>query len=184
MTNDYSIPPLRDLPPGRLAQRSEHLRAEITRQPQRRFVIPRFAMPRPERTRPLVAALIAVIAALALVPIGGASLATRAINGMSGIWTPGSPPPAPAPYQQGDTLWTTTPLVSDRGQFNPPAGYTAPQPPAAPRAYNQGDRVWTTAPLTGPQTTTTITCATPNDAARLLVKLEQAGSPITSVECR
>lgn len=184
MTNDYSIPPLRDLPPGRLAQRAQHLHAEITREPQPGFAIPRFTMPRLHMARPVVVALIAAIATLALVPIGGASLATRAINGITGIWTPGSPPPAPAPYQQGDKVWTTTPPTSGSSQFSPPAGWTAPQPPAAPPAYQQGDQVWTTTPPTGPQTTTTITCTTPSDAANLLAKLEKDGSPITSVQCR
>ena len=33
MTGDVSIPPLRDLPPGRLAQRTEHLVFELTREP-------------------------------------------------------------------------------------------------------------------------------------------------------
>lgn len=38
MTNNYSLPPLRDLSPGRIAQRAEHLHAEITRQhPSRRL---------------------------------------------------------------------------------------------------------------------------------------------------
>lgn len=35
MTDDFSLPPLRDLPPGRLAQRAEHLHAEILREPRR-----------------------------------------------------------------------------------------------------------------------------------------------------
>ncbi|GEM_PF-5787581 len=185
MTNDYSIPPLRDLPPGRLAQRAQHLHAEISRETPSRFTIPRFAMPRLRLARPVVVALVAAIVMLALVPIGGASLATRAINGITGIWTPGSPPPAPAPYQQGDKVWTTPPpTVSGSSQFSPPAGWSAPQPPAAPPAYQQGEKVWTTTPPTEPQTTTTITCTTPSDAANLLAKLEKEGSSITAVQCR
>lgn len=183
MTNDYSIP-LRDLPPGRLGQRAQHLHAEITRAQQPRFVMPRAAMPRLRLARPVLFVLLAAVAALLLVPIGGASLATRAIDGISGIWSPGSPPPAPAPYQQGDKVWTSTPPVSSSGQFAPPAGYTAPQPPVAPPAYQSGDKVWNSQPPTEPQTTTAITCATPNDAGQLLAKLESEGSPITSVECR
>jgi len=31
MSSDYSIPPLRDLSPGRLADRKQHLLAEIER---------------------------------------------------------------------------------------------------------------------------------------------------------
>jgi len=179
MTNDYSIPPLRDLPPGRLTQRAQHFHAEITRGQQSRFVMPRLQL-----ARPVLVALLAAVAALLLVPIGGASLATRAIDGISGIWSPGSPPPAPAPYQQGDKVWTTTPPVSSSGQFAPPAGWAAPQPPAAPPAYQPGDKVWSSQPPTEPQTTATITCASPNDAGKLLAKLESEGSPITSVECR
>lgn len=33
MTGDVLIPPLRNLPPGRLAQRTEHLVFEVTREP-------------------------------------------------------------------------------------------------------------------------------------------------------
>jgi hypothetical protein len=184
MTNDYSMPPLRDLPPGRLAQRAQHLYAEITHESRARVVFPHFTTPRLHLARPVVVALITAIATLTLVPIGGASLATRAINGISGIWAPGSPPPAPVPYQQGDKVWTTTPPAADGGQFKPPAGYTAPQPPAAPPAYEPGDKVWTTTPPTGSQTTITITCTTPSDAVKLLAKLEKDGPPVTSVECR
>jgi hypothetical protein len=184
MTNDYSIPPLRDLPPGRLAQRAQHLHAEITRGQQTRFVMPSLVMPRLQVGRPGLVAVLAAVAALLLVPIGGASLANRAIDGISGIWSPGSPPPAPAPYQQGEKVWTTTPPVSSTGQFAPPAGYMAPQPPAAPPAYKSGDKVWNSQPPAEPQTTTTVTCASPSDAGKLLAKLESEGSPITSVECR
>lgn len=43
--NESSLPPLRDLPPGRLEQRAEHLHAEIIdrfepRLPARRFALP------------------------------------------------------------------------------------------------------------------------------------------------
>lgn len=184
MSNDFSIHPLRDLPPGRLTQRAEHLRAEITRERRASVTFPRLTMPRLRIARPILVALISAVAALALVPIGGASLAGRAIDSISGLWTSGSPPPAPAPYTQGDKVWQTTPPVSDSGKFNPPAGYTAPRLPAAPPAYRQGDHVWNSEPPAEPQTSTTITCANPNDAAKVLAKLESEGSPITSVECR
>lgn len=71
-----------------------------------------------------------------------------------------------------------------RQEFNPPAGCNAPQPPAAPPAYRNGDKVWTMTPPTVPQTTTTVTCNAPGDAAKLLVQLEKEGSPVTSVQCR
>ena len=35
MKGDFSIPPLRDLPPSRLAQRREHLLSEIAQPPSR-----------------------------------------------------------------------------------------------------------------------------------------------------
>ena len=185
MTIDYSIPPLRDLPPGRLAQRAQHLRAEITQEKRPRFVSPQLVIPRIQITRrPVLLALLAALAALALVPVGGASLATRAIDGISGIWSSGSPPPAPSPYQQGGKVSTTTPSVSNSSQSKPPTGYTAPQPPAAPPAYQPGDKLWNAPPPTEPLTTTTITCTNPNEAAKLLAKLENEGSPITAVECR
>jgi len=134
-------------------------------------------------SRPVVVALIAALAALALVPIGGASLGARALSGISSLWTQGHLPPAPAPYQPGDKVWTTTPPSAGSSQSSPPAGYTAPQPPAAPPAYKPGGKVWTTTPPTA-QTTTTITCTKPTDAAKALAELEKAGSLITSVECR
>jgi hypothetical protein len=40
MTNKLSLPPLRDLPPGRLGQRKEHLLAEIERQERPAFAFP------------------------------------------------------------------------------------------------------------------------------------------------
>jgi hypothetical protein len=152
----------------------------------RRHQQPRLGMPRLNIARPVLVAMMAALVALALVPIGGASLGSRAISGISGLWTPGAPPPAPAPYKPGDKVWTTTPPANNNSQqFSPPAGYTAPQPPAAPPAYKPGDKVWTTTPPpTTPQTTTTIACSTPSDAAKALAELEQEGSPITSVQCR
>ncbi len=41
MKGDFSIPPLRDLPPGRLAQRREHLLFEITRERESRGALAR-----------------------------------------------------------------------------------------------------------------------------------------------
>lgn len=156
-----------------------------TRAGRRRHAPLRMTMPRPHAARLVPVSMVAALATLALVPIGGANFGSRAISGISSLWTPGSPPPAPVPYQPGDEVWTTTPPASDGSrESNPPAGYRAPQPPAAPRAYQPGDEVWaTTAPTTAPATTT-ITCDTPSDAAETLARLEKEGSPITSVECR
>lgn len=184
MTNDYSIPPLRDLPPGRLEARAQHLHGEITHERQPYFTMARPAVPRVQLAKPAFVALVAAIAALALVPIGGASLATRAINGINSLWTPGSPPPAPAPYQQGDKVWPTTPPASNSSEFAPPAGWTPPQPPPAPPAYQPSEKVWASTPPNAPLTTTTITCTAPDDAGKLLAKLESEGSAINSVDCR
>ena len=59
MKGDFSIPPLRDLPPHRLAQRREHLISEIAQPPSRR--------PLPRR------GLLALVAAALIVVVGTAS---------------------------------------------------------------------------------------------------------------
>lgn len=115
MNTELFIPPLRDLPPERLALRAQHLRAAIADEQQSRGL----RLPGPARVR-LVPALVilAVLAALALVPIGGASLGSRAIDRIIG--TSGSDPRPDVqlqslpirPYQPGDKVWTTTPPVN------------------------------------------------------------------------
>ena len=45
-TDDHSIPPVRDLPAGRLGDRQQHLLAEITPQPRKRLALPSFSRPR------------------------------------------------------------------------------------------------------------------------------------------
>lgn len=108
MNTESSIPPLRDLPPGRLALRTQHLRSTIA--DQRRFRALRF--PSAPRVRLVPAfVIVAALAALALVPIGGASLGSRAIDSVSGVWRDGLPLEAQQgqPYQPGDKVWTTTP---------------------------------------------------------------------------
>jgi hypothetical protein len=113
MNTELFIPPLRDLPPERLALRARHLRAAIADEPRSRGL----RLPGPARLR-LVPALVilAVLAALALVPIGGASLGSRAIDGITGTSGSGSRPdvqlPPIRPYQPGDKVWTTTPPVN------------------------------------------------------------------------
>ena len=59
MNGDFSIPPLRDLPPHRLAERREHLISEIAQPPSRR--------PLPRR------GLLALVAAALMVVVGAAS---------------------------------------------------------------------------------------------------------------
>jgi hypothetical protein len=108
MNTESFIPPVRDLPPGRLALRTQHLRSAIA--DNRRFHgLPFPSTPRVRLVPALVA--LAVLTALALVPIGGASLATRAIDGVGGVWRSGLPLKAqqPRPYQPGDKVWTTEP---------------------------------------------------------------------------
>lgn len=46
MNTDHSIPPLRDLPSGRLAERKQHLLAELTRERKARYSLPTFLFPR------------------------------------------------------------------------------------------------------------------------------------------
>jgi hypothetical protein len=76
--NESSLPPLRDLPPGRLDQRAAHLRSEIAGKHQARLRV----------ARPVLVAVIAAFVALALVPIGGASLGQRAVDGVTSLWAP------------------------------------------------------------------------------------------------
>jgi hypothetical protein len=68
---DYSIPPLRELPPGRLQQRTEHLLAEIAseRRGRRSFFETLRARRSPWTTRP---ALVGAVVGLAAVLAGGA----------------------------------------------------------------------------------------------------------------
>ena len=71
MKSDFSIPPSRDLPPGRLAQRREHLLFEITRERESRGPL---ARPWPSRLgRPGRRRLVALAAALLVVVVGTAS---------------------------------------------------------------------------------------------------------------
>jgi hypothetical protein len=95
---ELSIPPLRDLPPGRLALRAQHLHSALVEQQGRPRLRPR-----------TVALVVLALAALVLVPIGGASLGSRALEGIGGVWRSGQLPPAPRPYQPGDKVWTTEP---------------------------------------------------------------------------
>jgi hypothetical protein len=83
MNPDYSIPPLRDLPPGRLVQRAQHLRAEIVE--QRR---PRAVVQRPVLTVGVALALVLSVVLLATPAFG---LRGQVIHLFGG----GKPAPAP-----------------------------------------------------------------------------------------
>jgi hypothetical protein len=65
MNTDHSIPPLRDLPSGRLAERKQHLLAELTREQKARFSLPTFSFPR-LRFVALASAGVCIAAATAL----------------------------------------------------------------------------------------------------------------------
>ena len=80
MKGDFSIPPLRDLPPGRLAQRREHLLFEITHAGESRGARPLVALAvgRPGRRRLLVlAAAVLVVVVGTASAFGGARLLPR-----------------------------------------------------------------------------------------------------------
>jgi hypothetical protein len=86
MNGDSSIPPTRDLPPGRLAQRREHLVSEIAQ--------PRSRLPLPRR------GLLALVAAALIVVVGTASAigGVRAFildQGFIGLPPMGATPSAP-----------------------------------------------------------------------------------------
>jgi hypothetical protein len=102
--NESSLPPLRDLPPGRLDQRAEHLHFEITDRAES-------GLSRLRVARPVPVAVIAVFLALALVPIGGASLGQRAVDGVTRLWSPPAngiePPNQPALDRAADDAQST-----------------------------------------------------------------------------
>lgn len=97
MMGDVSIPPLRDLPPGRLAQRREHLLFEIARERGSRG-----ALTRPWRSRwgrPGRRRLLVLVAAVLVVVVGTASAigGVRAFldRGLIGLPPQGATPSTP-----------------------------------------------------------------------------------------
>jgi hypothetical protein len=81
MNLDFLEPPAPEMPQQALALRRAHLLGEIGR-------------PAPRRHRVAVVAAVAVaLAALVVAPIGGASLADRALEGIGRIWATPAPPP-------------------------------------------------------------------------------------------
>jgi hypothetical protein len=98
MKADFSIPPLRDLPPGRLAQRRNHLLFEITREHESRGAL---ARPWPSRWRgPGRRRLMLVLAAAAFVVVLGtaSALGVRAFfldKGFIGLPPEGATPSQP-----------------------------------------------------------------------------------------
>lgn len=98
MKGDLSIPPLRDLPPGRLAQRREHLLFEITRERASRGALARLW---PTRRRTPGRRRIVVFAAAALVAVVGTASAFSTVRefildrGFIGLAPEGATPSAP-----------------------------------------------------------------------------------------
>ena len=94
MNAELSIPPLRDLPPDRLAQRSEHLLFEITHERESRGALVRLRPSSQGNRR----RLIALAAAALVVVLGTASaLAVRALfeQGIVGVAPEGAVPSTP-----------------------------------------------------------------------------------------
>jgi hypothetical protein len=98
MKGDFSIPPLRDLPPSRLAQRKEHLLFEITRAREPRGALARLwpTWWRERRRRHIV-----VLVAAALVAVVGSASAFSTVRefildrGFIGLSPEGATPSAP-----------------------------------------------------------------------------------------
>jgi hypothetical protein len=95
---DFSIPPLRDLPPGRLAQRREHLLFEITRERESRGAL---ARPWPSRWGRLGWRRLVALAAAVLVVVVGTASAFSGVSaffldrGFIGLAPEGATPSAP-----------------------------------------------------------------------------------------
>jgi hypothetical protein len=111
MKGEISIPPLRDLPPGRLAQRREHLLFETTRERKSRGALAhpwRSRSGRPGRRRLLVLA-----AAMLVVVVGTASaLAVRAFfldRGFIGLPPQGATPSTPESGELEIFYWVGDP---------------------------------------------------------------------------
>jgi hypothetical protein len=111
MTIDKRILPLRDLPPGRLEARREHLMAEIVRGQQRPHFV---SLPRLMGTRRRIAVLAIVTL---LIVIGTAVASTTS-------WLTGSPAPQS--------------VVSDFGTYTPQLGFN-PEPGRAVLVAEDGD---------------------------------------------
>lgn len=77
MKGDFSIPPLRDMPPGRLAQRREHLLFEITRERESRGALTR---PWPSRWGRRGRRRLLVLAAAVLVVVVGTASAIGGVR--------------------------------------------------------------------------------------------------------
>ena len=111
MKGDFSIPLLRDLPPGRLAQRREHLFLEITRERG-----PREALARPWPSRSGKSGrrrlLVLAAAALVVVVLTASALAVRAYivdKGFIGLPPQGATPSTPESGELEIFIWVGDP---------------------------------------------------------------------------
>jgi hypothetical protein len=92
MNIELPAPTWRALSPARRTLRLQHLRSEIAA--QGRLGRRRARRLAPRARAALVLAAVVIVGALAVVPIGGASVASRAIDGISALWSSASHPPA------------------------------------------------------------------------------------------
>jgi|GEM_PF-6181832 len=128
--SDQSIPPLRDLPPGRLDERTQHLLAELTGEPKPRYARPSFVLPR-VRLAAFAGGLatLAVIAAIALLTTragtetaSAAEVRTKISQAMNtplnlrGEYTIRTQPSGPVPRRQAGCL-NCQPVVPTPSKF-------------------------------------------------------------------
>ena len=153
MRDDLSIPPLRDLPPGRLAQRRGHLLFEITRERESRGLARLWSTRwrRPRRRR------IVVFAATALVAVVGTASAFSTVRefildrGFIGLPPEGATPSSPESGEVvlrwvGESATHAQPDWRGRAQGLPPPpqpwlrGFDAPNVRAS--VYADGRIIW------------------------------------------
>jgi len=72
-TDGHAIPPIRDLPAGRLADRARHLQAELRPRPGNRLVLPALLRPRLRTAALAMAGVCAAVAATLAFTLGGGS---------------------------------------------------------------------------------------------------------------
>lgn len=87
MNDDFSLPPLRDLPPRRLAQRAQHLHTEVTKEPRPRFA-PKGLGRSVGTRRPALALIGAALATALAVPALAFSGVLDSLFGLSNGGTP------------------------------------------------------------------------------------------------
>lgn len=114
MKADYLIPPLRDLPPGRLAERKQHLLGEIADGPKSRVSLP-MGVHSPLRAPALVATLVAAVVAMMMIAPwqgdrGGVVERALAAVGHGPVLHVVTEQPSPYGYYQPISLMTGQPI--------------------------------------------------------------------------